>query len=102
MVQPPDHFLLVSKEIGMRYLLSEELKEKLPFPVEACSPEELASNRGLAAGALVVTAPGVIQEIVPLVPKDRPAISLTFSAVEEHLELIRKLHESSLIAVVSV
>ncbi len=102
MLQPPDHFLLVSKETGMRYLLWEELKDKLSFPVEACSLEELASNRELAAGALVVTAPGVIQEVMPLVPKDRPAIPLTFSGAEEHLELIRKLREPSVIAVVSV
>ena len=53
-------------------------------------------------GALVVGPPGAIPQIAPLVPKDRPTISLTFSTVDEHIKTIRELQRPSTIAVVSI
>ncbi|MDA2923156.1 GntR family transcriptional regulator [Acidobacteria bacterium AH-259-L09] len=102
MALPPDHLLAVSSDPGIRHLLREELKEKLPFPVEACSPDDLSQNPELTVGALVVGAPGAIPKIVSLVPKDRPAISITFSALDEHVKMIRQLRKPSTIAVVSI
>jgi GntR family transcriptional regulator len=102
LAQPPDHLLVVEQEPGLRRLLQEELKEKLAFPVRACSRSELSSNRGLAIGALVVTTQGARQDISSLVPKDRPIFKIAFSAAEELAEAIRKLREPSIIAVVSV
>jgi hypothetical protein len=53
-------------------------------------------------GALVVGPPGAIPKIAPLVPKDRPAIPLTFSTVDEHIKTIHALQKPSTIAVVSI
>ena len=97
MALPPDHLLAVSSDPGIRYLLREELKENLPFPVEACSPDDLSQNPELTVGALVVGAPGAIPKIVSLVPKDRPAISITFSALDEHVKMIRQLRKPVLL-----
>ena len=102
MALPPDHLLVVSKDRGLRLLLREELKEKLSFPVESCSTEELSLNPELTMGALVVGPPGSIPKVAPLVPKDRPAISLTFSTVDEHIKTIQELQKPSTIAVVSI
>ena len=102
MALPPDHLLVVSKDRGLRLLLREELKEKLTFPVESCSTEELSENLDLTMGALVVGPPGSILKIAPLVPKDRPAIPITFSTVDEHIKTIQELQKPSTIAVVSI
>jgi hypothetical protein len=102
MALPPDHLLVVSEDRGLRLLLREELKEKLTFPVESCSTEELSENPDLTMGALVVAPPGSIPKVAPLVPKDRPAISLTFSTVDEHIKTIQELQKPSTIAVVSI
>ena len=102
MALPPDHLLVVSTDPGLRHLLREELKEKFTFPVESCSTEELSLNPELTVGALVVGPPGAIPQIAPLVPKDRPAIPITFSTVDEHIKIIQALQKPSTIAVVSI
>ncbi len=102
MALPPDHLLVVSEDRGLRLLLREELKEKLSFPVESCSIEELSLNPELTMGALVVGPPGSIPKVAPLVPKERPAIALTFSTVDEHIKTIHELQKPSTIAVVSI
>jgi GntR family transcriptional regulator len=102
MALPPDHLLVVSEDRGLRLLLREELKEKLSFPVESCSTEELSENPDLTMGALVVAPPGSIPKVAPLVPKERPAIALTFSTVDEHIKTIQELQKPSTIAVVSI
>lgn len=102
MALPPDHLLVVSEDRGLRLLLREELKEKLSFPVESCSIEELSLNPELTMGALVVAPPGSIPKVAPLVPKERPAIALTFSTVDEHIKTIQELQKPSTIAVVSI
>jgi hypothetical protein len=55
----------------------------------------------MAIRAQVVTPDYSIEDVEPLVPKHRPAVSITFSDADEHLELIRNLREPSVIAVVS-
>ena len=72
MAQSPDHILVVSvDDPGMRHLLRVELRENLPYPVEACSLEELSANRSLSAGALVTTPLGLLPDVRTLVSKDR-------------------------------
>ncbi len=102
LLHPPDHFLVVEEEPGLRQLLREELTENLGLPVEACSRSELSANRGLAIGALVVSAPRTLREIAPMMPKDRPPIQITYSTAAEQVELVRQLREPSVIAIVSV
>ena len=100
--EPPDHLLVVEEESGLRELLQKELTENLHFPVQSCSPGELASNPGLAIGALVVSPPAAIRQVAPLAPKNRPALTITISSAEEHIERVRSLREASIIAVLSV
>ncbi len=50
----------------------------------------------------MVGPPGTIPQIAPLVPKDRPAIPITFSTVDEHIKIIHALQKPSTIAVVSI
>ena len=99
---PPNHLLVVSQDPGLRHLIREELKEKLTFPAEACSTEELSLRPDLMMGALVVVTPGAITQIAPLVPKDRPPVSITLSPLDEHVKMIHQLKRPSTIAVVSI
>jgi len=99
---PPDHILLVVKETGLRTVLLEELREQLKVRVDACSPSELSSTPNLMIGAQVVTSPGIIQKVIPMVPGHRPPVQLIFSSATKYLEMIRKLSDPSLIAVVSL
>lgn len=50
----------------------------------------------------VVAANHLIEEITPMVPRNRPAIGLVYAQATEHIDLIRKLQNPSIIAVVSV
>ena len=102
MALPPNHLLVVSQDPGQRHLIREELKEKLTFPAEACSTEELSLRPDLMMGALVVVTPGAITQIAPLVPKDRPPVSITLSPLDEHVKMIHQLKRPSTIAVVSI
>lgn len=102
MAQPPDRILVVSIEHGMRHLLREELREELPFLVEACSLDDLSLHPELTMGTLVVGTPGAISKIASLVPKDRPCIPITFSSASKQAKMVRELREPSIIAVVSI
>jgi DNA-binding transcriptional regulator YhcF (GntR family) len=102
MAEPPDHILVVDQEPGLRCLLREEIQAALGWPVEDCAREDLAANGGLAIGALVVAPQYAIEDVKALMPNDRQTIPVVFSAADEHLERIRRLEQSSVIAVVSV
>ena len=102
LTQPPDHLLVVEQELGLRHLLRAELRDKLAFRVEACSTDELALNADLAIGALVVSPPGMIKYFETLLPRDRPAIPISFCTVNEHVEVIRELQQPSIIVLASV
>ncbi len=102
LAQPPDHILVVEQEPGLRRLLEEEIRKALRWPVKGCSQEVLASNKGVAIGALVVAPQYSITNIDALLPKDRPAIGIAFSGADEQVNMVQKLHEPSVIAVASV
>jgi len=102
LAEPPDHILVVEEDPGLRRLIQEEIRAALGHPAEGCSLANLAAHPGMAIGALTVTGQYAIGEVDPLVPKSVPAIPLVFSAVDEHLELLRKLQQPSVIVVVSV
>lgn len=102
LAQAPDHVLVVEQEEGLRQLLREEIRERLRWPVESCSRDDLAQKRGLVIGALVVTPQYAIADVDPLLSKDRPAVPIAFCGADEHVERIRKLRESCVVAVVSV
>ncbi len=102
LAEPPDHVLVVENDPGLRRLLQEEIRAALGQATEGCSLSDLKAHPGLAIGALTVTGQFAIGDVDSLVPKSIPAIPLTFSAADEHLELLRKLAQPSVIAIVSV
>jgi hypothetical protein len=101
LAEPPDHILVVEQNEGLRELIREELRAQLPWPVEACSREELAANPGLAIGALAVAPQHAIRQVSPLFPRERPVVAARYSAADEHLKAIRALRGPSVVAVVS-
>jgi DNA-binding transcriptional regulator YhcF (GntR family) len=102
LAQPPDHLLVVEEELGLREIMKAETKEQLGWPAEGCSPEELTNEPGLAIGAQVLVANHLVELMKPLVPRNRPAIGIVHSRAGEHVDLIRKLQNPSIVAIVSV
>lgn len=102
LAEPPDHILVVDTDAGLRRLLQEEIRAAVNCPVKVCSRLELASNSGLGIGALAVAAHYAIGDVNSLLPKDRPALALEFGAADEHVEMVRRRREPSVVAVVSV
>jgi DNA-binding transcriptional regulator YhcF (GntR family) len=102
MAQPPDHFLVVEQELGLRAILRRELDEGVGRPIESCSLEEFQSEPGLAIGAQVLVANHLVDDLKPLVPETRPPIGIVFARAAEHTDLILNLQKPSIIAVVSV
>jgi DNA-binding transcriptional regulator YhcF (GntR family) len=100
--QPPDRILTLSPDAGLRKLMEVELRAALHFPVRSCSPDELLRNPQLAAGALVVSPPGILPSVLTVVPKIRPAIPIVYCPAEDHLEMVRRLPRPSRIGVASV
>jgi DNA-binding transcriptional regulator YhcF (GntR family) len=98
----PDHLLVIDDDPGLRQLLQQEIREVVRWPSRGCSREELRLNSGLAVGALPVVAQHYLPDVVSLLPKNRPAISLTYCQADEHLHMIRNLEQPSVIALVSV
>lgn len=102
MEEQPDHLLVVEAEPGLRQIILSEIRERLRCPVESCSCEEFARQPGLAIGAQVVVGNHFIDEIKPFVPRNRPALGVVYGRATEHIDLIRKLQNPSIITVVSV
>ena len=99
---PPDHLLVLSDEAGMRMLLPNELGQRFRNRVEACAPEELLASPKRTIGAVVVSPKGHILRVRSVLPAGRPAVEITYSPADEHLEAVRRLQTPSLIAIVSV
>ncbi len=102
LAQLPDHLPVVEQEPGLREIMKAELRERLGWPVEGCSLEELTNEPGLAIGAQVLVANHLVEDIKPLVPRNRPAIGIVHSRAGEHVDVIRKLQNPSIVAIVSV
>ena len=102
LAQSPDHILVVSADSGMRVLFQMELRETLQYAVESCSSEQLAANPGLAIGALILSAPASMPEVVSMLPKDRSAIPIIYSPADQHVGMVRSLEQASMIALVSI
>lgn len=102
LAQPPDHLLVVEQEPGLREIMKAEVRERSGWSVEGCSLEEITNEPGLAIGAQVLVANHLLEDMKPLVPRNRPAIGIVHSRAGDHVSLIRKLQNPSIVAVVSV
>ena len=99
--EAPDHILVIDQDAGLRDIMREELRGAVPWPVEACSRDDLVSNPGIAIGALAVTPRHAVDKVDALFPKERPVVPITFCSADEHVQRIRDLRTPSTIAVVS-
>lgn len=99
---PPDHLLLVEREPGMGVVLRVELQQRFTCAIDTCTTHELEANRERALGAVVVSPPGLLPEVEPLLPAESPAIRIVYSSADKHVERIRQLAHPSLIAIASV
>ena len=74
--------------------------------VEAISSKKLIGNQGPVIGALVVTLPGRVWDLVAgnpsLVPRGHPLLAVEPSGVDAHLDRIHELAEASVIGVASI
>ena len=102
LAQPADHVLVVEADAALREIMRVEIHQALGWRVEACSRNELKSAPELAIGAQVAAPHYAMAEVEPLVPKRRPAVSITFSGADEYVEMVRGLRDPSVISVVSV
>ena len=102
LAQPPDHLLVVEEEPGLREIMKAEVREQSGWSAEGCSLEELTNEPGLAIGAQVLVANHLVEVMKPLVQRNRPAIGIVHSRAGEHVDLIRKLQNPSIVAIVSV
>jgi GntR family transcriptional regulator len=102
LAQTPDHVLVVEQELGLREIMRAEVHEGLGWLAQSCSQDELAREPGLAIGAQVLVANHLMERVKPLVSPSRPAIGIVYSRAAEQVDLIRKLRNPSVVAVVSV
>jgi DNA-binding transcriptional regulator YhcF (GntR family) len=102
LAQPPDHILIVEDEAGLREIIRREVRQKLDWPVQGCSPGQFVNEPGLAVGAQVFAPEHTIEVLKPMVSSRRPSVSIIYSGAGEHLSLIRRLRNPSVVAVVSV
>jgi GntR family transcriptional regulator len=101
LAEPPDHILVVEQEAGLCEIIRKEVSEALRCRIEACSPEEFAREPARVIGAQVFAPNFVIEELNSLIPGSRPAVTITYSAADRHIEYIRKLKKPSIVAAVS-
>jgi DNA-binding transcriptional regulator YhcF (GntR family) len=101
-LQPPDHFLVVEHEPGLREILRAEIYTALGKPVEGCSPDQFLKSPALAAGAQVVVPEYAFHLLDPVGSSDWPPIRLLFCTADAHLKTVQTLREPSIIAVASV
>jgi GntR family transcriptional regulator len=102
LAQPPDHLLVVEQEPGLREIIRTEVTESLGWSAQSCSNEDFAREPGLAIGAQVLLANHLVETMKPFVSRSRPAIGIVYSQVSDQVDLIRKLQNPSIVAVVSV
>ena len=97
LAQPPDHILVVSEESGLRELIRAEVRQKLHYLAEVCSPEEFAAHPARAVGAQIFAPVHVINGL-----NAKFVITITYSKADEQVGLIRALKKPSIVAAVSV
>jgi hypothetical protein len=102
LAEPADHILVVEEESGLREVISREVQETLKMPVMSCSLEDISKQPELAAGAQVFAPNHIMEDLRSRVPLARPSVSIHFCGVDDHLRLIRRLKNPSVIAVLSV
>jgi GntR family transcriptional regulator len=101
-LQPPNHFLVVEQDLGLRRIIQAEIGLALRKRVAGCTAEEYLHDPGLAVRAQVLVPEHTFHLMPPIVSTDWPPIRLIFSNADEMVGLVRELKQASTIAIVSV
>lgn len=99
-LEPPDHFLVVEPDEGLREILMAEIAEATSFRVEGCGYEECADPRLLAGGA-VVALYSKAEEVRRALPAEVQPIFLNARSIPASLEGERVPPPDALVSVVS-
>src|SRR5215208_4228367 len=99
-LEPPDHFLVVEPDEGLREILTAEIAEATSFRVRGCGYEECAGGAGLDGGA-VVALYSKAEEVRRALPPDVAPIFLHTRSVPEALAGERPPPRDALVSVVS-
>jgi DNA-binding transcriptional regulator YhcF (GntR family) len=100
--QPPDHILVIEKEIELRTIICEEIRLRMKKRVNGCTAEELARAPELALDAQVVAPFHAADFLTSLLPANRKCLGLTFANAGDQLDRIRGLSRPSVIGVASL
>jgi GntR family transcriptional regulator len=98
-LQPPDHFLVVEPDAGLREILAAEIKEATGFRVVGASPEEC--RRGVTAGAVVVALYNQAEEVRRALPEGAAPLLLHTRSVPDSLQGQEKPPPEAVVSVVS-
>ncbi len=102
LAEAPDHVLVVEDEAGLREIFRKEITTTIAWQVEGCSWQQLRGEPALAIGAQVMAPRHIADDVKAVAPAQRPVIPITYSPVDPHLEMIRRLKQPSIVAVASV
>lgn len=101
-LQPPDHFLVVEQDLGLRRIMQAEIGLAMRKRVAGCTAEEFLNKPELADRAQVLVPEHAFHLMPPIVSTDWPPIRLAYANADEMVKLVRRLEKASTIAIVSV
>ncbi|HJQ35077.1 MAG TPA: GntR family transcriptional regulator [Pyrinomonadaceae bacterium] len=99
-LEPPDHFLVVEPDEGLREILMAEISEATNFNVRGCGYEECGDASNLA-GAAVVALYSKAEEVRRALPPDASPIFLHTRSVPDSLKGESVPPPDALVSVVS-
>ena len=101
-VAPPDRVLIVEQDSGMRRLLHEELANLLPVPIASVSLEVAQKGRKIPAGALAVSLPGGVWDLMRVLPRECPLVLVEPTPIEACVATVLRLNQPSVIGIASI
>ena len=99
-LQPPDHFLVVEPEGGLREILVAEIREATGFAVRGVSPEE-CRDETILTGAAVVALYAKAERVRAALPPATSCVLLHTRSVPESLKGEQPPPADALVSVVS-
>lgn len=99
-IQPPDYFLIVEQNEGLREILTKEISDSTTWKVESCSFEEFEKSRR-NDNAVFVALTDETEKLNAVLPPNKTCVFLKTRSVSETLTGEQRPAEDELIAVVS-
>ena len=99
-LEPPDHFLVVEPDEGLREILMAEISDAAPFRVEGCGYEECSDGARLTGGTIVALY-SKAEEVRRVLPPDVTPILLHTRSIPDSLAGEKVPPRDALVSVVS-